>query len=71
MRISTGSRGYDFLNNELRQVARDAELGLRIADKLVRVWLKEGEEAWVLVPIEVQGQEEAEFAERMSIRLVV
>lgn len=31
-------RGYEFLDKELQQVARDAELGRRYADKLVKVW---------------------------------
>ncbi|MCC6446395.1 MAG: cytosolic protein [Armatimonadetes bacterium] len=59
--------GYEFLDKELQQVAADAELGRRMVDKLVKVWLKEGEEAWVLAHIEIQGQEEAEFAKRMYV----
>lgn len=58
-------RGYEFLDKELQQVVRDAELGRRYADKLVKVSRREGEEAWVLVHVEVQGQYEANFAERM------
>jgi hypothetical protein len=48
------SRGYDFLDQELIQVVRDAELGKRLADKLVKVWKLTGEETWVLVHIEIQ-----------------
>jgi len=48
--------GYEFLDKELQQVVRDAELGRRFADKLVKLWRQDGEEAWVLVHIEVQGQ---------------
>jgi hypothetical protein len=48
------SRGYDFLDQELAQVVRDAELGKRLADKLVKVWKLTGEETWVLVHIEIQ-----------------
>jgi hypothetical protein len=48
------SRGYDFLDQELAQVVRDAELGMRLADKLVKVWKLNGEETWVLVHIEIQ-----------------
>jgi hypothetical protein len=36
-------------------------------DKLVQVWRKNGEEAWVLVHIEVQSQKETGFAERMYL----
>src|SRR5258706_1219502 len=59
------SRGYAFLDKELQQVVRDAELGRRLADKLVQVWLRDGAEAWVLVHIEIQSQEERAFAHRM------
>ncbi|MBC6417813.1 MAG: hypothetical protein GDA44_02975 [Prochloron sp. SP5CPC1] len=31
------SRGYETLDTELQQVVRDANLGKRLADKLVRV----------------------------------
>jgi hypothetical protein len=61
------TRGYEFLDKELQQVVRDAELGRRLVDKLVKVWRQDGEETWVLVHIEVQGQEEAAFAERMYV----
>jgi hypothetical protein len=61
------SRGYDFLDQELRQVVRDAELGKRLADKLVKVWKLSGEETWVLVHIEIQNQEESRFGERIFV----
>ena len=57
--------GYEFLDKELQQVVRDAELGRRLADKLVKVWRRTGEEVWVLIHIEVQGQVDTGFAERM------
>jgi hypothetical protein len=57
--------GYEFLDKELQQVVRDAELGRRLADKLVKVWRTDGEETWVLIHIEVQGQPEPDFARRM------
>lgn len=58
-------RGYEFLDKELQQVARDAALGQRQADKLVKVWRHGGDEAWVLMHIEIQSQGETGFAERM------
>jgi len=61
------SRGFEFLDTELQQVVRDAELGRRLADKLVKVWLTGGEEAWVLIHLEVQSQEESGFTERMFV----
>ena len=56
-----------FLDKELRQVTPDAELGLRRVDKLAQVWRPDGAEAWVLVHVEVQSQEDAAFAERMYV----
>jgi hypothetical protein len=52
---------------ELQQVSADAEHGRRTVDKLVRVQLLEGREAWVLVHVEVQSQRDPSFAERMVI----
>ncbi len=46
---------------------RDAEVGRRIADKLVKVWLKDGEEQYVLIHVEVQGRKETDFGERMFV----
>jgi len=61
------TRDYEFLDKELQQVVRDAELGRRLADKLVKVWRTGGEEAWVLIHLEVQSQEESGFTERMFV----
>lgn len=60
-------RGYEFLDKELQKVVRDAKLGKRLVDKLVRVDTRDGAEAWVLVHIEVQGQADAEFPRRMYV----
>lgn len=60
-------RGYESLDTELQQIIREAELGPRLADKLFKVWLKNGEESWLLVHIEVQSQAHQKFAERMFI----
>jgi hypothetical protein len=59
------SRAYERLETELQQVVREAALGPQPADKLVKVWLRGGEEAWILIHVEVQSQEEAEFPRRM------
>jgi hypothetical protein len=61
------SAGYVWLDKELQQIVRDAELGRRYADKLVQVRRRDGDDAWVLIHIEVQGQPEADFAERMFV----
>ena len=59
------AQGHEFKNTELRQVMRDAELGKRYADALVHVTLATGEERWIYIHIEVQGQRDAGFAKRM------
>ena len=60
-------RGYQFLDQELRAVVQDAELGKRFVDKLAKVALRDGSERWVYVHLEVQGSAQAEFAERMFV----
>jgi len=58
--------GYAFLDKELQRVVRAAKVGRRHVDKLVKVVQRaDGAEAWVLVHIEVQGEPEDDFPERM------
>jgi hypothetical protein len=59
------SRGHQSLDQDLRQVLRGGELGRRVVDHLVKVWLNSGQEQWVLIHVEVQTSEEADFARRM------
>jgi hypothetical protein len=61
------SRTPVFLDKELQQVVRGAATGRRFVDKLVKVWQSGGQEAWVLVHIEVQGQRERNFPMRMFV----
>jgi hypothetical protein len=61
------SRGYESLDQDLQQVVRDAELGERLADKLMKVWRRDGEEQIVFAHIEVQGEYEATFEQRMFV----
>jgi hypothetical protein len=61
------SRPYESMDKELEQVVRDAELGKRLADKLYKVWLNDGTQAWILIHVEVQGQYESGFAERIYV----
>ena len=60
-------REHEFLDKELQQIVRDADIGRRWADKLVKVWLLDGTETWILIHIEVQSQYQADFAERMFV----
>lgn len=61
------SKGYTFLDKEFQKVTRDAKTGKRYVDKLVQVYLLDGQETWVLVHLEVQGAQEETFAQRMFV----
>lgn len=56
---------HEFLDQELAQVTRDAQLGRRLVDKLVRVVGHAGAPQWVLVHVDVQGGRDSGFAERI------
>ncbi|MFB1487652.1 MULTISPECIES: cytosolic protein [unclassified Thiocapsa] len=59
------SRGLEFLDKELQKVTRRAVVGRRYVDKLVKVWRLGGEETWVLIHTEVQGEPDPGFARRL------
>lgn len=61
------SKGYVFLDKELHQIIKGSKTGKRYSDKLVKVYLRDGSETWLLIHIEIQGYEEKEFPERMYI----
>jgi hypothetical protein len=61
------SRGYESLDKELPQLEREGETGRRYADKLMKVWRKNGEERLVFIHTEVQGTPDPGFPERMYI----
>lgn len=61
------TKNIEFLDKELQEVTADAEIGRRFADKLVKVYLINGKEEWILIHVEVQSQEEDDFALRMYI----
>ncbi len=60
-------REYELLDKELQQIAPEAEMGRRAVDKLVKVWLRNGDERWVLIHVEVQVSEEGGFPKRMYV----
>jgi hypothetical protein len=60
-------KGHEFLDKELQQIVRDAQVGTRFVDKLLKVFLMDGEEAWLLLHIEIQSQTDSEFSKRMFI----
>lgn len=56
-----------FLDQELYKVARDAKPEKRIVDKLAHVRRIDGEPAWVYIHLEIQGQQQENFARRMFV----
>jgi hypothetical protein len=56
---------HEFLDKELQKVVRDAESGRKHVDKLIKVYRKDGEDIWILVHVEIQGQIDPEFNKRM------
>jgi hypothetical protein len=60
-------KNYEFMDKEFQQVVRDAEVGKRLADKLVKVWRQDGKQTLVMVHIEIQSKYESNFAERMFV----
>jgi hypothetical protein len=61
------SRGFEFLDKELQKILKRSEVGKKIVDKLVKVYLNDGSEKWLLIHIEVQGYQEEKFSERIYI----
>ncbi len=59
------SRGVEFLDKELAQVAPREFANLQVVDKLFRVYLKKGGEEWILVHLEAQSTPDPQFEERM------
>ncbi len=58
-------RQYQFLDKELLAIQKNTVVRNRIADKLIKVFRINGEEAWVIVHIEIQGEREKNFEVRM------
>jgi hypothetical protein len=61
------NRGYEFKEQELQKLLKEAVTKQRRVDKLVEVWRKDGESALLYIHIEIQSQEETTFSERMFI----
>lgn len=55
----------EFLEQEFfKEIIQDKK-GKRVADQIVKVYLKDGTESWLLIHIEVQGKQDSHFAQRM------
>jgi hypothetical protein len=61
------SRPHEFLDKEFQKIAPEGTIGKRYADQLVKVWLKQGQEIWLLLHVEIQASPEKNFAKRMLI----
>ena len=61
------SRGVEFLDKELAEMYPEPEKksSTRVVDKLVKVYLRDGGERWMLLHVEVQGRNEQRFPARM------
>ncbi|RMH89425.1 MAG: hypothetical protein D6681_14410, partial [Calditrichaeota bacterium] len=58
-------KGYEFLDKELANLFPEEKGDRRFADRLVKVFLRNGEERWILIHVEIQGYEDREFSRRM------
>ena len=58
-------KGIVFLEQELHKVIIEHNKGKKIADKIVKVSLKNGEEKYVFIHIEIQGKKDPDFSRRM------
>lgn len=60
-------KGWVSLDKEFHALTKRTETGKRLLDKLFKVYLKNGQEQWVLTHLEVQRQKEEHFPERMFL----
>jgi len=66
-RIIDFNRPIEFLDKEFQKIGIIGEVGNKRVDKLVKVFLKDGSEKWLLVHVEIQASVESNFAERLYI----
>lgn len=59
------SQPFTFLDKEMQQLSKKGMKRSKFVDKLVKIYLKDGSEQWLLVHIEVQGDEDENFSLRM------
>lgn len=58
-------KGIIFLDQELHKIIIKQKKGKKIADKIVKVSLKNGEDKYVFIHIEIQGRKDPDFSKRM------
>lgn len=61
------TRGFQFMDKELHELFPELEKkgGSRFADMLVKTYLQNGTEEWILIHLEIQGEGTGDFASRM------
>lgn len=60
-------RGYEQLDSELANLKKGNLTGRQLADKLIKVYLKDGKELWMLIHVEIQSSQQTTFARRMYV----
>lgn len=63
--VADFSKKPEFLDQELHNLFPDGDQHGRRADKLVRVYTKDGQQQWMLIHIEIQGYRDDQFDQRM------
>ncbi len=61
------SAGYELLEQELREMLRDAETGPRRVDKIVKVRTVAGKPLYLVLHVEIQVSRESGFSRRMFV----
>lgn len=66
-RLFDMNRGFEFMDKELSELFPELEKqgGSRFVDMLVKTWLLSGREEWILVHLEIQGDDTRGFSHRM------
>jgi predicted transposase/invertase (TIGR01784 family) len=59
------SKGCTFLEQEFRTIAIESDDTKRYVDKLIKVYLKDGQEQWICIHVEVQFAKKTDFPSRM------
>jgi len=59
------TKDYAFIEQELQKLFPESETTRRYNDKLLKVFLKDETEVWILIHIEIQGYRDTDFSVRM------
>lgn len=59
------ARGFKMLDKDLLKIAKGASIGNRSVDKLIEVYLLNGESTYLILHLEIQGSAQVHFEKRM------